>query len=88
PHERGGGGIRDSAREEAPVLSRVTAPRLVIVAGLVLVGGILASSLLAGDRPSEMAGTGVTEPSRPERLSEARGDAGAVPRDGPPWTRI
>src|SRR5918996_5087355 len=79
PHERGGGGIRESARKEAPVLSRVTAPRLVIVAGLVLVGGILASSLLAGDRPSEMAGTGVTEPSRPERLSEARGDAGALP---------
>ena len=57
----------------------MTAPRLVIAAGLVLVGTILAGSILAGDRPSETEGTGVTRPSRPERLNETRGNAGAVP---------
>src|ERR671918_1597375 len=78
PHE-GGARVRDSARKGAPVLSSVTAPRLVIAAGLVLVGTILAGSMLAGDRPSETEGTGVTRPSRPERLNETRGNAGAVP---------
>src|ERR687891_1148819 len=78
PHE-GGARVRDSARKGAPVLSSVTAPRLVIAAGLVLVGAILAGSLLAGDRPSETPGPGVMQPSRPERLNEARGDVGGLP---------
>ena len=55
------------------------ATRLVIAAGLVLVGGILAASLLAGDRPSKTAGAGDSNPSRPERLNETRGERGDLP---------
>jgi Protein of unknown function (DUF3179) len=51
-----------------------------LVAGLVLVGGVLVATLTASrERPSETERTDVAMPSRPERLNEARGDVGALP---------
>ena len=58
----------------------VTTGRLVLVAGLVLAGGVMVAVLTAGtERASENDRTGVSTPSRPERLNETRGDDGALP---------
>lgn len=61
------------------VATVVRATRLVILAGVAVVGATLAVSLLAGEGPSETAGTGRSEPSRPERLNETRPDRGDLP---------
>ena len=51
-----------------------------LVAGLVLVGGVLVATLTASrERPSETERTDVSMPSRPERLNESRGDLGDLP---------
>ena len=53
--------------------------RPILVAGLVLVGAIVVAALVVGDPPPETAPTGVSTPSRPERLNEARRDRGELP---------
>jgi hypothetical protein len=57
----------------------VRTARPILVVGLVLAGAIVAASLVVGDRPSETAPTGVSSPSRPERLNESRRDRGELP---------
>ncbi len=58
----------------------VTTGRIVLVAGLALAGGVMVAVLTAGtERASENDRTGVSTPSRPERLNETRGDDGALP---------
>jgi hypothetical protein len=57
----------------------VTTARAIIVASLVLVGSILVAALAVSERPSKSPRSGVTKPSRPDRLNEMRGDLGGLP---------